>query len=247
VTPTRTAARFEHGAFPLGLGFVAGSMDAFGFIALYGLLPAHVTGNLVLLAVNLSHGQHGVGMKLAALPVFALGAAASAWCVGMLREKDRDAFLPAISLQAGLIAVCLAVSLTLPKADGPNDLSAVVVGCFALLAMSLQNVTMRLVLNNLPPTTVMTGNITQVVSDTVAFAFHFPSLRNREDEKRLLSHQAERMALTLSGFTAGSLVTALGYRAVGASILVVPIVTLISLVPFGRAALTVSRQPSSTL
>ncbi len=238
---------FEHSAFPLGLGLVAGSMDAFGFIALHGLLPAHVTGNLVLLAVNLSHGEQGVAMKLAALPIFTLGAAASAWCIGMLRERGKDAFLPAISLQAGLIAACLTFSLALPKADGPGGLSAVLAGCFALLAMSLQNVTMRLVLNNLPPTTVMTGNITQVVSDTVAFAFHFPSLRNREDEKRLLSRQAERMALTLSGFATGSVAAALGYRAVGVSILVVPIVTLVSLLPFGRAALAVSRQSSSAV
>jgi uncharacterized membrane protein YoaK (UPF0700 family) len=241
------AVRFEHSAFPLGLGLVAGSMNAFGFIALHGLLPAHVTGNLVLLAIDLSDGQHGVGMTLAALPVFALGAAASAWCIGMLRERGKDAFLPAIALQACLIAVCLAVSLALPPAEKPGDLSAVVVGCFALLAMSLQNVTMRLLLNNLPPTTVMTGNITQVVSDTVAFAFRFPSLRNTEDEKRLLSRQAEQMALTLSGFTVGSLVTALGYHAMGVSILVVPIVTLASLLPLGRAALTVGRQSSPTV
>lgn len=247
MTPTPIAVRFEHGAFPLGLGFVAGSMDAFGFIALYGLLPAHVTGNLVLLAVNLSQGQHGVGMKLAALPIFGLGAAASAWFIGMLRERGRDAFLPAISVQAGLIAACLAVSLALPRARGPSDPSAVAAGCIALLAMSLQNVTMRLVLNNLPPTTVMTGNITQVVSDAVAFAFHFPSLRTREDERRLLSRQAERMALTLSGFATGSLATALGYRAVGAAILVVPVVTLMFLLPIGRAALIVSRQSSSTV
>jgi len=130
-------------------------MDAFGFIALYGLLPAHVTGNLVLLAVDLSHGQHGVGMKLAALPISALKAAASAWCVGTLRERGKDAFLPAIALQAVLIAVCLTLSLVLPQTEAPSDLSAVAVGCFALLAMSLQNATMRLVLNNLPPTTVM--------------------------------------------------------------------------------------------
>ena len=247
MTPTPISVRFEHGAFPFGLGFVAGSMDAFGFIALYGLLPAHVTGNLVLLAVNLAQGQHGVGMKLAALPIFAFGVAASAWFIGVLRERDRDAFLPAMSLQAGLIAACLVISLALPRARGPGDPSAVAVGCFALLAMSLQNVTMRLVLNNLPPTTVMTGNITQVVSDTVAFAFHFPSLRDREDERRLLSRQAERMALTLSGFAMGSLATALGYRAVGASILVVPIVTLLSLLPIGRAALIVSRHSSTTV
>ena len=148
-------------------------------------------------------------------------------------------------MQAGLIAICLALSLVLRKADGPDSLSAVVVGCFALLAMSLQNVTMRLILNNLPPTTVMTGNISQVVSDTVAFVFRFPSIRNREDEERLLTRQAERMALTLSGFATGSLATAVGYRAIGFLILIVPIIALLFLVPFGLKALVASQRATA--
>jgi uncharacterized membrane protein YoaK (UPF0700 family) len=111
--------------------------------------------------------------------------------------------------------------------------------------MSLQNVTMRLILNNLPPTTVMTGNISQVVSDTVAFVFRFPSIRNREDEERLLTRQAERMALTLSGFATGSLATAVGYRAIGFLILIVPIIALLFLVPFGLKALVASQRATA--
>lgn len=41
---------FEHAAFPIGFGFVAGFVDLFGFMAWYGLLAAHVTGNLIFLA-----------------------------------------------------------------------------------------------------------------------------------------------------------------------------------------------------
>ena len=237
--------RFEHAAFPVGLGFVAGAMDAFGFVALHGLLPAHVTGNLVLLAVELSRGQREVGMKIAAVPIFAFGVAISAWCIGILREREKDAFLPALSAQAALIAVCLAVSLLLPRPATPDDVPAVVVGCFALLAMALQNVIMRLVLNNLPPTTVMTGNITHVVGDTIAFVCHFPSLRNREDQERRLGRQAARMVLTLSGFAVGCLVAALGYRAIGASILILPMAALVLLLAFGQAVLVGSRRTVS--
>jgi uncharacterized membrane protein YoaK (UPF0700 family) len=228
--------RFEHSAFILGLGFVAGAMDAFGFIALHGLLPAHVTGNLVFIAIDLGRGQSDIGMKLAAVPIFVGGVAGAAWFIGRVREGGENPFRFALALQACLIAASLVGWFALPPVRRPDDLSAVVVGSFALLAMALQNVTMRLILNNMPPTTVMTGNITQVVSDTVAFAFEFRSMRGIEHEGRILSRQAVRMALTLSGFAAGALAAALGYRVLGGAILVAPIAALIGLIPFERAA-----------
>ena len=40
--PRRPVPAFEHFAFPVGLGFVAGFVDIFSFTALLGLLPAHV-------------------------------------------------------------------------------------------------------------------------------------------------------------------------------------------------------------
>ena len=232
--------RFEHNAFILGLGFVAGAMDAFGFIALHGLLPAHVTGNLVFIAIDLARGQNDIGMKLAAVPIFVGGVACAAWFIGRLREGGENPFRFALALQACLIAASLAAWFALPPVRGPDDLSVMVIGVFALLAMALQNVTMRLILNNMPPTTVMTGNITQVLSDTVAFAFQFRSMRGVEHEGRILSRQATRMALTLSGFAAGAVAAALGYRAFGGSILGAPIAALICLIPFERAAVKAS-------
>lgn len=234
---TEPIIRFEHNVFILGLGFVAGAMDAFGFIALQGLLPAHVTGNLVFIAIDLARGQNDIGLKLAALPVFVGGVAFAAWFIGWLREAGRSSFHFALALQACLIAGSLVAWFALPPVRGAADLSATVIAVFALLAMALQNVTMRLILNNMPPTTVMTGNITQVLSDTVAFAFRFHSMQGVEHEGRILSRQATRMALTLSGFAVGAMAAAFGYQAFGGSILGAPIAALICLIPFERAAL----------
>jgi len=70
---------FEHVAFPIGLGFVAGFKDLFSFMAWYGLLAAHVTGNPIFLAYDITRGQYDLGMRLAALPIFAISVAITAW------------------------------------------------------------------------------------------------------------------------------------------------------------------------
>ena len=53
------------------LSFVAGYVDTVGFIALFGLFTAHVTGNFVLIGASFVAGTDGgVIAKLLALPVF---------------------------------------------------------------------------------------------------------------------------------------------------------------------------------
>jgi uncharacterized membrane protein YoaK (UPF0700 family) len=50
------------------------------------LLPAHVTGTLIFLAINLSHGEYNVFLKVAALPIFCCAVAGSAWFIGMIAD-----------------------------------------------------------------------------------------------------------------------------------------------------------------
>src|SRR3954462_3972574 len=52
--------------------FVAGYVDNCGFIALFGLFTAHVTGNLALIGAALVDYHGGLVAKLMALPIFVL-------------------------------------------------------------------------------------------------------------------------------------------------------------------------------
>ena len=99
------ALAFEHAAFPVSLGFVAGFVDIFGFMALLGLLPAHVTGNLIFLAIDIARHQPNLIMKIAAIPIFAVSVAISAWLIGTLRASGRHPFLPMIFLQAAVLGL----------------------------------------------------------------------------------------------------------------------------------------------
>jgi uncharacterized membrane protein YoaK (UPF0700 family) len=229
--------KFEHHSFVVGLGFVAGFIDVFGFTRLHGLLPAHVTGTLIFLAINLSHGEYNVFLKVAALPIFCGAVAGSAWFIGMIAERGRDPFLPALALQAGLLLGGMIGAVLLPTRGEPDEIAAFVVGTACLSAMGLQNTIMRLILNNMPPTTVMTGNITQVLSDLVAYACRFPSIRHTTDEKVILERQAQRMLITVLSFLAGAVVAAFACPRLGALSLGLPILTILCLIPFGRKTL----------
>lgn len=235
--------KFEHHAFVIGLGFVAGFADVFGFTHLGGLLPAHITGNLIFLAIFLSHGHYEVLMFVAALPIFGVGVLASAWMIGYLAERNRDPFLPALSMEAGLMLCGMLSLILLPGSRDPNGLANLATGTFVLLAMAMQNTLMRLVLNNLPPTTVMTGNLTQVLSDTVAYVCRFPSISHTKGERVILERQAKRMLLTVLGFAAGAVAAAFIAARVGSLGLGLPILVLLGLLPFGHRSLHAPKAP----
>ncbi len=226
--------KFEHNAFVIGLGFVAGFVDVFGFSCLSGLLPAHITGNLIFLALTLAHGRSDFLIYILALPVFCAGVIVCAWITGSIAERGREPLLPALLIEAALLLVAMFVALALPPSSSPNSLTSLLVGIQVVLAMSMQNTLMRLLLNNLPPTTVMTGNITQVLGDFTAYFCRFSTIRHTKQEKVILERQALRMLFTFLSFLAGALLSAFTSGNFHGGSLLLPALALLALIPYGR-------------
>jgi uncharacterized membrane protein YoaK (UPF0700 family) len=226
--------KLDHSAFVIGLGFVAGFIDVFGFSRLSGLLPAHITGNLIFLALVLARGHTDFLIYLLALPLFCLGVILSAWFIGTIAERGFEPLLPALLVEAGLLVAAMVLSLALPPSYSANSLTSLAVGTPVVLAMSMQNTLMRMVLNNLPPTTVMTGNITQVLGDFTAYFCRFSSIRHTQQEKVILERQAYRMLLTFLSFLAGALLSAFTNGHFRGGALILPILALLALLPYGR-------------
>src|ERR1700710_2099895 len=63
-------SRSSDRVLPFTLAVTAGFVDTCGFVALFGLFSAHVTGNFVLLGASLIRPHARVIAKLLALPVF---------------------------------------------------------------------------------------------------------------------------------------------------------------------------------
>ena len=145
------------------LSFLAGYADTVGFVALGGLFTAHVTGNFVLLGYALVGPVQGIVPKLLAFPVFVLAIAATRMLVARWQRHGQPALAHAMALQACLLAAAAACAWLGGPVTAPDAPPALACGMLAVAAMAAQNAYGKLLLPQLPATTVMTGNVTQLV------------------------------------------------------------------------------------
>ncbi len=152
----------------LALSFVAGFADTATFIHLSGLFSSHVTGNFVLLAASLQKPLgEGEFLKLLALPVFAAAVFAATLVHDWLRGSKAEAGLDRhLAIAAGAFLLCgagLAFFLGRHGGSGARfTLADATAGMITVAAMGIQNAIHRFAAPLGPPTTVMTGNVTQL-------------------------------------------------------------------------------------
>ncbi len=202
------------------LAFTAGAVDTLGFVALFGLFTAHVTGNLVLLGAALVNDTGGgVVSKLLALPVFILVVVLARLFLLSCRRRKRPATRPLLGTQILLLAgFMVAGALLAPFAE--DAALTVAVGMLGVAAMTLQNVAARTVFSNHVPTTVMTGNVTQTVIDLVDLAQGEASEEVRARLRKFLP--------AVLVFAVGGLVGALGYVVAGYWALLAPLAAILA-------------------
>jgi uncharacterized membrane protein YoaK (UPF0700 family) len=148
---------------PLVLSATAGAVDVTGFLALDGLFTAHITGNLVVLAVHYTTGGFCEVGPLLAVPVFVVVLAAVTLVSEVIEKAPSRRAL--LVLHAALLAGSLGLGVgfgPFPNADRPM---AVLVGMLAIAAMATQNALVKLALPGVPSTAVMTTNVTQLTVD----------------------------------------------------------------------------------
>lgn len=149
------------------LGFVAGYVDTVGFMSLFGLFTAHVTGNFVLIGSELARPSHGVLIKFLAFPAFIGAVALTRLVVNWLQDRDRGAWGAVLGMQVGLLLAFMLLGWQAEPIRAPDTVLALCAGMAGAAAMGVQNAASRLVWSELVPTTVMTGNVTQLVIDVL--------------------------------------------------------------------------------
>lgn len=149
------------------LAFTAGFVDTTGFIALFGLFTAHVTGNFVLIGVSIAEHHQGILAKLLALPAFVIVVAVTHVFITQLQARNRNAAIAALGAELLLLACFLAAGIFAAPFSDADAPATIMVGMLGVAAMAIQNAASRTVFAALAPTTVMTGNVTQIVIDCV--------------------------------------------------------------------------------
>jgi uncharacterized membrane protein YoaK (UPF0700 family) len=205
------------------LGFIAGYVDTLGFVAMFGLFTAHVTGNFVLIGAELANpGRgHGVLIKFMAFLAFVLAVALTRILTLALERRNYPPVKPVFMLQLiFLIGFMLAGQLSVPIQDTGAPL-AILAGMLGAASMGMQNAGGRLLMGNLPPTTMMTGNLTQLVIDAVDVV--------RGNSDAVVNARIAKVFWPLLAFSIGAIAGASAYVHFSFWSLALPIAILLSI------------------
>jgi uncharacterized membrane protein YoaK (UPF0700 family) len=104
--------------------------------------------------------------------------------------------------------------------------SGMMAGLLGTAAMGAHSATSRLLLSRLAPTSMMTGNVTQVVIDAID-AWRHPG-------DGTIAERCAKFIWPLLAFAVGAIMAAFGYRYFGFYGLLVPIVVLCAVIAAGR-------------
>lgn len=201
----------------VALGFLAGYVDTLGFIGLFGLFTAHVTGNFVLLGRGMAKPAPDIWLKLLVFPMFVLGVALARLLILRWERNGGRQLRNSLLLQMLLMAasvVCAWLAAPIDSADAPL---AMLTGLLCAGAMAVQNAYGKLLLGKVAATTVMTGNVTQLVIDLV------DALRGDADARGRL----KKLVWPVLAFAVGCISGALAFMLAGFNGLLLPCALLL--------------------
>lgn len=206
---------------PALLSFVAGYVDIYTFLALFGLFVAQVTGSFVTAGAELVSHDVGITGKAIAIVAFLLAAALTAALIALARDRNRPVLpwmLGFETLLLGAFTVMLLVTAPVAHAD---DWGGIVTGALGAMAMGAQSALVRLLMRGIPQTNVMTGNMTQVGIETteliLAWRRHVRDPDDLSNEREFLAVRS-RLLVVLSiatGFLFGAAAGAVSYAKAG--------------------------------
>ena len=206
---------------PALLSFVAGYVDIYTFLALFGLFVAQVTGSFVTAGAELVTHDLGITGKVLAIVAFLFAAALTAGLIGLVRDHGRAPLPWMLAFETALLAAFTVLLLIGPPISGVQDWHGIFAGLFGAMAMGTQSVIVRLLMRGIPQTNVMTGNMTQLGVETTALLLAWRRRardpNDRENEREFAAVRSRLLTvLTIAiGFVLGAVFGAISYAKAG--------------------------------
>jgi uncharacterized membrane protein YoaK (UPF0700 family) len=194
---------------------------------LFGLFTAHVTGNFVLIGASLASNRPGLLGKLLAFPIFLAAVAATRTFELHCARRQRDAKVPILIMEMIFLASCLAAGFYATPIADPDAPLTILPGMLGVIAMAIQNAASRTTFAGHGPTTVMTGNVTQIVIDLADLAFGGAAAPARA--------RLRKMVPAVLGFLVGAIAGAFGIVHLGFGCLLAPLLAIAILLVVHRS------------
>ncbi|HBI0320903.1 TPA: DUF1275 domain-containing protein [Escherichia coli] len=209
--------RWQHHREPALLAVSGGAIDTISFITLFGLFTAHVIGNLVVAGASLAGDSEGIVAKLLAIPAFMVAVAATTLII-KTRKRITPAFLAGLFMAEVFLLLLFALLgyIWSPFTDS-GGLTTLVTGITGVMAMGVRNATTRLLLSSTSPSTMMTGNVTQLTIDFINY-FQIPSGEN--------TSKLRKSGTSVLGFLVGAGLGAVGYILTGFISVLIPVMMI---------------------
>ena len=146
---------------PAVLSLTAGSVDVISFLGLGGLFPAHITGNLVILAAHIVNAGEAPVALMLSVPVFVVMLGLTRLVIGGLKSLGLPTLQPLLLLQLLLLVAFFILCFSVGSHIDPNATSAIFAGMLGVSAMAVQNALVQVSSKGAPAAAVMTTNITR--------------------------------------------------------------------------------------
>jgi uncharacterized membrane protein YoaK (UPF0700 family) len=150
---------------PFVLSVIAGSTDIIGFLGLYGLFTAHITGNIVVLAAHIVAGDPTIVSFILSVPFFMLVLFLTRLLASRLERSGFSTLRPLLLLQLIFLVAFLVLCVTAGPWRDADATLAIIAGMFGVAAMAVQNALVQISLKNSPATAAMTANVTRFMLD----------------------------------------------------------------------------------
>jgi len=166
------------------LSLTAGSADAIGFLGLGRVFTSNMTGNFVLMGIDVGQGDFVAALRiLYVLAIFVSGVCLGAWLGRDLPEKDwPNLGFRLVGLEK-IVLLIFALGWFL-LVDRPGDLGSHALLALLALAMGLQSAALYRLSVPGVATTAITGTITAFATGAMALLFLPPTQLEQREEAR---------------------------------------------------------------